>query len=132
MALHVRNAFKELFPILEEEQERHGGKLRGVFHCFSGGKKQVNRALKLGGFYFGLGGVITYNRAATDTVVAHIPFDRIVLETDAPYLSPQTKKGEKNEPGFMREVAEVVAEVKGVSLEECARITTANARELFG
>ena len=132
VALHVRNAFKELFPILEEEQERHGGKLRGVFHCFSGGKKQVNRALKLGGFYFGLGGVITYNRAATDTVVAHIPFDRIVLETDAPYLSPQTKKGEKNEPGFMREVAEVVAEVKGVSLDECARITTANARELFG
>lgn len=132
IALHVRNSFKELFPVLEEAQERHGSKLRGVFHCFSGGKKQIKRALRLGEFYFGLGGSITYNRAATDPVVAGIPVDRMLLETDAPYLTPTSEKGKKNEPGFMSEVAEVVAEVLGLSPEEVARTTTENAERLFG
>lgn len=128
VAVHVRSAWKELFPVLENAQD---GRLRGVLHCFSGGKKQVNRALKMGGFYFGLGGVVTYNRSATDTVVAHIPTDKILLETDAPYLAPQGKKGQKNEPSFMVEAARVVAEVKGLSLEEVGAITTANAKTLF-
>ncbi|MEY2964148.1 MAG: hypothetical protein RL754_1409 [Bacteroidota bacterium] len=132
IALHVRSAFKELFPVLEAAQERHSGKLRGVFHCFSGGKKQINRALKLGEFYFGLGGVITYNRSATDPVVDAIPDDRILLETDAPYLTPSAYKGNKNEPAYMRSVAEVVSEIKGWTLDKCAQKTTANAQKLFG
>jgi TatD DNase family protein len=132
IALHVRNSFKELFPVLEAAQERHNGKIRGVFHCFSGGKKQINRALRLGEFYFGLGGVITYNRSATDPVVQAIPLDRILLETDAPYLTPSTKKGEKNEPAFMSEVADVVAEVLGKNRQDIEELTTANATKLFG
>lgn len=132
IAIHVRNAFKELFPILEEEQEKHGGKIRGVFHCFTGGKKQINRALRLGQFYFGLGGVMTYNRSATDPVIRYIPDDRILLETDAPYLTPTEFKGQKNEPAFMRSVAATVAEAKGWTLEECAEQTSANAQTLFG
>jgi TatD DNase family protein len=132
IALHVRSSFKELFPVLEAAQERHGGKIRGVFHCFSGGKKQINRALRLGEFYFGLGGSITYNRSATDPVVLSIPQDRILLETDAPYLTPSAFKGQKNEPGFMLDVAQTISEIKGVSLEELAALTTANAEKLFG
>lgn len=132
VALHVRSAFKELFPVLEEEQRRHDGQIKGVFHCFSGGKKQINRALRLGGFYFGLGGVITYNRSATDPVVAAIPDELIVLETDAPYLTPAGEKGKKNEPGFMDEVAAVVAEIKGWTLDECHLKTAENTRALFG
>ncbi|MDA0740810.1 MAG: TatD family hydrolase [Bacteroidetes bacterium] len=132
IALHVRSGFKELFPVLEAAQERHDGKIRGVFHCFSGGKKQINRALLLGEFYFGLGGSITHNRSATDPVVGNIPTDRILLETDAPYLTPSSKKGQKNEPGFMLEVAQTVSEIKGVSLNELAVLTSANAEKLFG
>ena len=132
IALHVRSSFKELFPVLEAAQERHDGKIRGVFHCFSGGKKQINRALRLGEFYFGLGGSITYNRSATDPVVKNIPTDRILLETDAPYLTPTSKKGQKNEPGFLLEVAQTISEIKGVSLEELAETTTLNAEKLFG
>lgn len=132
IALHVRSGFKELFPVLEAAQERHDGKIRGVFHCFSGGKKQINRALRLGEFYFGLGGSITHNRSATDPVVGNIPMDRILLETDAPYLTPSSKKGQKNEPGFMLEVAQTVSEIKGVSLNELAVLTSANAEKLFG
>ena len=132
IALHVRSSFKELFPVLEAAQERHGGKIRGVFHCFSGGKKQINRALRLGEFYFGLGGSITYNRSATDPVVLSIPQDRILLETDAPYLTPSAFKGQKNEPGFMLDVAQTISEIKGVSLGELAALTTVNAEKLFG
>ena len=132
IALHVRSSFKELFPVLEAAQERHGGKLRGVFHCFSGGKKQINRALRLGEFYFGLGGVITYNRSATDPVVRAIPQDRILLETDAPYLTPTSFKGQKNEPAFMAEVAQTVAEILDIDEAELAPKLAANTRNLFG
>jgi TatD DNase family protein len=88
--------------------------------------------LRLGEFYFGLGGSITYNRSATDPVVLSIPQDRILLETDAPYLTPSAFKGQKNEPGFMLDVAQTISEIKGVSLEELAALTTANAEKLFG
>ena len=132
IALHVRNSFKEIFPVLEAAQERHGGKVRGVFHCFSGGKKQINRALRLGEFYFGLGGVITYNRAATDPVIKNIPSDRILLETDAPYLTPSAFKGEKNEPAFMAEVAHTVAEVLDLTPDALSALCATNTRNLFG
>ena len=131
IALHVRNSFKEIFPVLEAAQERHGGKVRGVFHCFSGGKKQINRALRLGEFYFGLGGVITYNRAATDPVIKNIPSDRILLETDAPYLTPSAFKGEKNEPAFMAEVAHTVAEVLELTPDALSELCATNTRNLF-
>ena len=132
VALHVRNSFKQLFPILEEAQERHGGKIRGVFHCFSGGKKQVKRAMRLGDFYFGIGGSYTMNRSATDVVLRSIPMERLVLETDAPYLTPKPFQGNKNEPSYMLESAKVMAEVLETSLESVGEMTTRNAQKLFG
>ena len=118
--------------MLEEAQVRHGGKLRGVFHCFSGGKKQVKRALKLGEFYFGIGGSYTMNRSATDIVIQGIPTDRLILETDAPYLTPKALRGQKNEPAFMVEPAKVMAEVLEMDLNEVATMTSDNAKRLFG
>ena len=131
IVLHVRSSFKQLLPVLEAAQLKHEGRIRGVFHCFSGGKKQVKRILKLGEFYFGLGGSYTYNRSATDIVIEGIPRDRILLETDAPYLTPSAFKGSKNEPAFMAEVAHVVAEVLKTSIEEVAVLTSTNAKRLF-
>ena len=132
VALHVRNSFKQLFPILEEAQERHGGKIRGVFHCFSVGKKQVKRAMRRGDFYFGIGGSYTMNRSATDVVLRSIPMERLVLETDAPYLTPKPFQGNKNEPSYMLESAKVMAEVLETSLESVGEMTTRNAQKLFG
>ena len=91
----------------------------------------MKRILKLGEFYFGLGGSYTYNRSATDIVIEGIPRDRILLETDAPYLTPSAFKGSENEPAFMAEVAHVVAEVLKTSLEEVAVLTSTNAKRLF-
>jgi TatD DNase family protein len=132
VALHVRNSFKQLFPVLEEAQERHNGKLRGVFHCFSGGKKQVKRAIRLGDFYFGIGGSYTMNRSATDVVLRTIPKERLLLETDAPYLTPKSYQGNKNEPSFMIESAKVMAEVLEMTLESVGDMTSRNAKKLFG
>ena len=132
VALHVRNSFKQLFPVLEEAQERHNGKLRGVFHCFSGGKKQVKRAIRLGDFYFGIGGSYTMNRSATDVVLRTIPKERLLLETDAPYLTPKAYQGNKNEPSFMIESAKVMAEVLEMTLESVGDMTSRNAQKLFG
>ncbi|MEC8457873.1 MAG: TatD family hydrolase [Bacteroidota bacterium] len=132
VALHVRNSFKQLFPVLEKAQERHNGKLRGVFHCFSGGKKQVKRAIRLGDFYFGIGGSYTMNRSATDVVLRNIPKERILLETDAPYLTPKAHQGKKNEPSFMLESAKVIAEVLEITLESVGHLTSRNAHKLFG
>lgn len=131
IALHVRSSFKQIFPVLEAAQERFEGKLRGVFHCFSGGKKQIKRALKLGDFYFGVGGSYTYNRAATDVVIQQMPKERIILETDAPYLTPSLYKGQKNEPGFLTEAAKVVAEVRNEEIESVGHWTAENAKRLF-
>ncbi|HCP41454.1 MAG TPA: hydrolase TatD [Cryomorphaceae bacterium] len=132
IALHVRSSFKQLFPVLEEAQVRHNGKLRGVFHCFSGGKKQVKRALKLGDFYFGIGGSFSINRSSTDIVLKGIPKERLILETDAPYLTPKAFRGEKNEPSFIIEPAKVMAEVLEMDLYEVAAMTSQNAKQLFG
>lgn len=132
IALHVRSSFKQLFPVLEAAQERYEGKLRGVFHCFSGGKKQIKRAMKLGEFYFGVGGSYTYNRSATDIVLRTIPQDRLLLETDAPYLTPSAFKGQKNEPAFLSSVVDVVSEATGWAREELVQKTAENARKLFG
>ena len=86
----------------------------------------------MGEFYFGLGGVITYNRSATDPVIRAIPEDRILLETDAPYLTPTSHKGQKNEPAFMAEVAQTVADIFEIDETELAPKLVANTRNLFG
>ena len=105
--------------------------LRGIFHCFTGPAWMAEAAAELG-FLVGLGGVLTFKNSGLDALAADLPMDQIVLETDAPFLAPVPYRGKRNEPAYVRYVAEKLAEVKGLSIEEIERVTTANAVRLFG
>ncbi len=125
--LHNRDSTEDLLDIIEEQQD---GRLRGIWHCFNGTPEQGRRALDLG-LYLGIGGVVTFKNAGVDRVVAGMPLDRMVLETDAPYLAPVPKRGKRNEPSFMKYTAQKLSELFDISVEETDRITTENARRLF-
>ncbi len=127
VVLHNRDSTEDLLDIIEEQQD---GRLRGVWHCFNGTLEQGRRALDLG-LYLGIGGVVTFKNAGVDRVVATMPPDSLVLETDAPYLAPVPKRGKRNEPSYMKFTAEKLSELFEISLEETDRITTENARRLF-
>jgi len=129
IAIHVRKAFEELFDILDEEWTPE---LSGVFHCFTGSKEQVQRILKYQNFYFGIGGVLTYKNAGLAEVVKEIPLDKLLLETDAPYLSPVPYRGKRNEPAYLIEVVSKLQETLGLSAAELEKHTSANAIRLFG
>jgi TatD DNase family protein len=124
--IHSRQADDETMSILEEG----AAGMKGVMHCFSGTEETASRAIELG-FYIGIGGTLTYKNSKLPQRIHHVPIERIVLETDAPYLSPQSRRGKRNEPVFMIETAEKLAELYGLTLEDIARITTLNARDLF-
>ncbi len=128
LSIHCRNAFESMVKILEKQQD---GRLRGVMHCFTGTEEEAKTYLDLG-FHLGLGGVTTYKNCAVKDFLPRIPLDRIVLETDAPYLSPIPHRGKRNEPAFMVATAAKIAEIYNVSLEDFAKITTTNAKKLFG
>jgi TatD DNase family protein len=127
IAIHSRNATDECIDVVAKFQN---GKLRGVFHCFSGDGIQARRIIDLG-FYLGIGGVLTFKNSGLDKVIAETRLDRVVLETDAPYLAPVPFRGKRNEPAYLRYVAEKLVDVTRLSLEEVARVTTENARALF-
>ena len=128
IAIHSRNATDECIRVVREHQQ---GKLTGVFHCFSGDAKQAAEIIDLG-FYLGIGGVLTFKNAGLDKILEAINLDRIVLETDAPYLSPMPFRGKRNEPSYLKYVAEKLAAIKNIPVEDIAAITTANAKKLFG
>lgn len=127
VSLHTREAFDLMFKVLEHEQDGH---LKGVFHCFNGTEEQANIAISLG-FHLGLGGVITYKNCDVKNFLANISLEKIILETDDPYLPPVPYRGKRNEPSYMLEVAKKIAEVKDIDIKEVARVTTDNARKLF-
>ena len=127
VAIHSRDSLHRTIGILEEMQD---GSLSGVFHCFNGSADDAARIQELG-FYMGIGGVITYKNAGVDVTVADIPLEWLVLETDAPYLSPVPHRGKRNECNYIRHIAERLATIKQVSVEEVGRITSANAIKLF-
>ena len=127
VSIHTRNAFHEMFNILDHEQD---GRLAGVMHCFNGTLDEAKTALSYG-FQLGLGGVITYKNCGVKDFLPEIPVERIVLETDDPYLPPVPYRGQRNEPAYIVKTAEKVAEIYGVSVDEIANITTENARKLF-
>ena len=127
VALHTRDAFDLMFKVLEHEQD---GGLSGVFHCFNGSEEQAKIAIDLG-FHLGLGGVITYKNCDVKNYLENIPLDKIVLETDDPYLPPVPYRGKRNEPSYMIEVANKIAEAKHLDINEVAEATTNNARNLF-
>ncbi len=129
LVVHDREADREVAELLRVEGK---GYLRGVIHCFSGDYEVGKEFLDLG-FYLSFTGIITFKNAEPlRDVVRRLPVDRILVETDSPYLAPVPHRGKRNEPAFVRFVAETIARVRGVPLQEVAETTTRNARDLFG
>ncbi|MBR1769323.1 MAG: TatD family hydrolase [Bacteroidales bacterium] len=126
-SIHCRKAFDEILRCLKEDGRES---FNGVFHCFSGDISQANKVLEMG-FYLGIGGVLTFKNAHLVDVIKNIPLSNIVLETDAPYLAPVPHRGKRNEPSFVRIVAEKIAEIKNITLEEVAEITSFNAERMM-
>jgi TatD DNase family protein len=129
LVIHAREADDDVAQILEEEAEK--GTFPFVLHCFSSGVELARRGLALGG-YISFSGIVTFKNAATiQEVAGFAPADRILVETDAPYLAPVPHRGGSNEPSFVRHTAEKIAEIRGVTLEEIGRLTTDNFFRLF-
>lgn len=126
--IHARESLKEIFQVLDEED---GSTLKGVFHCFIGEEEEIEKVKSYGNFYFGLGGVLTFKNSTLKNFVDQMPMDRIILETDAPYLAPVPNRGKRNEPAYTRNVAQFLADLKLIELEEIARLTSQNAKTLF-
>ena len=129
IAIHVRDSFNEAIEIIEVLNDET---LRGVFHCFSGEVKDAKRIIDLGGFYLGIGGVLTFKNSGLDKTIAEIDLKHLILETDAPYLAPAPFRGERNQSKYLINIAEKLAEVHNISIEKVAEITTENAKNLFG
>ena len=127
IVIHSRNSIDDCIEIVQKKQN---GSLKGVFHCFSGTLDQAKKIIDLG-FYLGIGGVLTFKNAGLDKVVGELTLNNLVLETDAPYLAPVPYRGKRNEPAFVSIVAEKLATLKSMPLEEVSAITSANAKKLF-
>ena len=127
IVIHTRESFDEVFEVLERKKHP---KLRGIFHCFSGNLEQAKHAVDLN-FLLGIGGVVTFKNGKIDQFLHEIPLDKIVLETDSPYLAPVPHRGRENEPAFVRDVAQFIADLRQISLAELAEATSHNFFELF-
>jgi TatD DNase family protein len=128
IVIHNREATADIVEILKEEGASEVG---GIMHCFSGSVEVAQECLNMN-FYISLGGPVTFKNARKPKEVAEaVPLEKLLIETDCPYLAPHPYRGKRNEPGYVKLVAEQIAELKGISYEEVARITTANAKKLF-
>tara|TARA_Y100000385_G_scaffold242294_1_gene259198 strand:+ start:362 stop:1132 length:771 start_codon:yes stop_codon:yes gene_type:complete len=127
IVIHCRDAYPEILDILE--QKKHPG-LQGVLHCFTGSQSDAERLIDMG-FYLGLGGVLTFKNGGLAEWIQSIPLDRILLETDAPYLAPTPYRGKRNEPSYLVQVAQKLADIHESPLETIAVKTTENAVKLF-
>jgi TatD DNase family protein len=125
IAIHSRNATDECIEVVKE----HPG-ITGVFHCFSGTVVQAETLLQLG-FYLGIGGVVTFKNSGLDKVIAQVGIEKVILETDAPYLAPVPYRGKRNECSYLVQVAEKIAGITGMDVKEVAAKTTENARRVF-
>jgi TatD DNase family protein len=128
IVIHSRNSMNETIAVLRQQKDEL---LRGIFHCFSGTFENAMDVIDCG-LMLGIGGVVTYKNAGLAEVVARLPPESIVLETDAPYLTPAPFRGKRNESSYLKYVVEKIAEVKGMAVEEVARAATANAKKIFG
>jgi TatD DNase family protein len=128
IVIHCREAFNEVFEVLESERDE---KLRGIFHCFTGNEAQAKQAVDLN-FYLGIGGVVTYKKAGLDAVLATVPLQNLVLETDSPYLAPVPFRGKPNESSYLIYVAQKLADIYNLPIEEIAKVTTENSKAIFG
>ncbi|NOY50677.1 MAG: TatD family hydrolase [Chlorobi bacterium] len=128
VAIHTRDSFEDVYKIVEEEQD---GSLRGVFHCFTGSVEDAKKIIGLN-FYLGIGGIVSFKNSGQDKVVKDIPLQKILLETDSPFLTPAPFRGKRNESSYISIIAEKIAEVKALDIGHIAKTTTNNAIELFG
>ena len=128
IAIHARDSFDEIFEILDEENDES---LKGVFHCFTGNLEQAAKILDYGGFKLGIGGVITYKNSGLTEVLNSVELKNLVLETDAPYLSPAPFRGKRNESAYLSYIIEKISEIYNLSDAIIAEVTSQNATELF-
>lgn len=128
IVIHSRDAMDETIAVVKKFVARG---VRGIFHCFSGTYEQASAIIDAG-FYLGIGGVITYKNAGLAEVISRVDIKHLVLETDAPYLTPAPFRGKRNESSYLQYVIEKLAQIKNVSVEEVAAVTTANAEKIFG
>ena len=128
IVIHARESYKEIFEILDF---LNTSKLKGVFHCFSSSIEDADRILKYGGFKLGIGGVVTFKNSGIDKVVEQIEIENIILETDAPYLTPAPFRGKRNKSSYIPLIANKLSDIYNVSPEEIGKITSKNATEIF-
>ena len=128
IVIHSRDSMQDCIDIVREHQD---GDLRGIFHCFDGTLDEAKQIMDLG-FLMGIGGVVTYKKSGLADILPSIPLEYLVLETDAPYLTPVPFRGKRNEPSYLKYVAAKMAEAMDVPVEEIAMQTTLNAEKLFG
>jgi len=132
VVIHCREAFADFFDILDSEYVVDGKHQKGVLHCFTGAVAEAEEVFKRG-WYLSLSGIVTFKRSTELREVARIaPLEQLLIETDTPYLAPQSHRGQPNEPAYIVETAKVIAEIKGISLDAIASATTANASHLWG
>ena len=134
--LHIREAMPQFLDLMRtriyNKVSAQGKRVRGILHCYSGTAEEAQEALQYGDFWFGIGGTLTYKKSKVPEVAKAIGLQRIVLETDAPYLSPMPHRGKRNEPAYTALTAQFLAELLGTSRQEVETVTTANALQLFG
>ncbi|MDO6807266.1 TatD family hydrolase [Zobellia galactanivorans] len=128
IVIHCRDAFDEVFEVLESEK---GDGLYGVFHCFTGNLEQAQKAISYN-MMLGIGGVVTFKNGKIDTFLAEIPLKNIVLETDSPYLAPVPYRGKRNESAYLMQVVEKLADLYRLPVETVAELTTENSKRVFG
>ena len=129
IVIHCRNSFNEVMEIVSDMKD---ARLKGIFHCFSGTFEYAQRILALGDFKMGIGGAITYKNSTLPQVLSQIPLEHIVLETDSPYLTPVPFRGNRNESAYLYYVAEKLADIYKLPIEEIADVTTKNSIKVFG
>lgn len=127
IVIHMRDSFDEVYAVVKNYES---SELKGVFHCFTGTLEQAEKIIDLN-FLLGIGGVLTFKNSGLDKVVEKVDMKHLLLETDSPFLTPMPHRGKRNESAYTRFVAEKIAEIKNIPLEEVAKITTSNADQLF-
>ena len=128
IVIHSRDSFDEIFEVLEKFKCE---KLRGIFHCFTGNIDQAHRIIDLN-FHLGIGGVLTFKNGKISEFLKEIPINKIVLETDSPYLAPSPHRGSRNESSYLKIIADKLAEVYNLEIDEICKITQQNSIEVFG
>ena len=126
IVIHSRNSLDIIIDLIKP----YKGDIKGVFHCFPGSVQQAKKVVDMG-FLLGIGGVVTFKNSKMASVAEYLPLETIVLETDAPYLTPQNERGKRNESAFLIHIATFIAEKRNVKIDELAEVTTTNAKKLF-